>query len=48
MKMTTNVAVIGMGYVGIPIAALLADTDFFKVTGIQGRSKTIWMKDRLF
>ncbi|MFX1517147.1 MAG: nucleotide sugar dehydrogenase [Promethearchaeota archaeon] len=37
--MTINVAVIGMGYVGIPIAALLADTDFFKVTGIQRRSK---------
>ena len=34
-----NVAVIGMGYVGIPIAALLADTDLFKVTGIQRRSK---------
>ncbi|MFW9905688.1 MAG: nucleotide sugar dehydrogenase [Candidatus Thorarchaeota archaeon] len=37
--MTTNVAVIGMGYVGIPIAALLADTDVFTVTGIQRRSK---------
>lgn len=37
--MTTNIAVIGMGYVGIPIAALLADTDIFKVTGIQRRSK---------
>ena len=37
--MTTNVAVIGMGYVGIPIAALLADIDIFKVTGIQRRSK---------
>ncbi|MFX1421946.1 MAG: nucleotide sugar dehydrogenase [Promethearchaeota archaeon] len=37
--MTINVAVIGMGYVGIPIAALLADTGVFKVTGIQRRSK---------
>lgn len=37
--MTVNVAVIGMGYVGIPIAALLADTEGFKVTGIQRRSK---------
>jgi UDP-N-acetyl-D-mannosaminuronic acid dehydrogenase len=37
--MTIKVAVIGMGYVGIPIAALLADTGFFQVTGIQRRSK---------
>ncbi|MFX1249470.1 MAG: nucleotide sugar dehydrogenase, partial [Promethearchaeota archaeon] len=37
--MTINVAVIGMGYVGVPIAALLADTGVFKVTGIQRRSK---------
>jgi len=39
MKMTTNVAVIGMGYVGIPIAALLADTGIFNVIGIQRRSE---------
>ncbi len=39
MKMTIKVAVIGMGYVGIPIAELLADTDLFQVTGIQRRSK---------
>ncbi|MHA2139741.1 MAG: nucleotide sugar dehydrogenase [Candidatus Hodarchaeales archaeon] len=39
MKMVTKVAVIGMGYVGIPIAALLADTGFFQVTGVQRRSK---------
>ncbi len=39
MKMVTKVAIIGMGYVGIPIAALLADTGFFQVTGIQRRSK---------
>ncbi|MFX1282145.1 MAG: nucleotide sugar dehydrogenase [Promethearchaeota archaeon] len=37
--MVTRVAVIGMGYVGIPIAALLADTDIFNVTGIQRRSR---------
>ena len=46
--MTTNVAVIGMGYVGIPIAALLADTGIFKVTGIQRRSKrSEWKIDYL-
>lgn len=39
MKMTIKVAVIGMGYVGIPITELLADTDLFQVTGIQRRSK---------
>lgn len=37
--MASNVAVIGMGYVGIPIAALLADIGLFQVTGIQRRSK---------
>ncbi|MHA1228041.1 MAG: nucleotide sugar dehydrogenase [Candidatus Hodarchaeales archaeon] len=37
--MCAKVAVIGMGYVGIPIAALLADTGKFDVTGIQRRSK---------
>ncbi|NHJ25041.1 MAG: nucleotide sugar dehydrogenase, partial [Candidatus Lokiarchaeota archaeon] len=37
--MVTKIAVIGMGYVGIPIAALLADIDEFQVTGIQRRSK---------
>ncbi|MFX0051257.1 MAG: nucleotide sugar dehydrogenase [Candidatus Hodarchaeota archaeon] len=37
--MTTKVAVIGMGYVGIPIAALLANTGLFQVTGVQRRSK---------
>ncbi len=35
----TNIVVIGMGYVGIPMAALLADVDNFYVTGIQRRSK---------
>ncbi len=37
--MPINIAVIGMGYVGIPIAALLADTGLFNVIGIQRRSK---------
>lgn len=35
----TNITVIGMGYVGIPMAALLADVENFYVTGIQRRSK---------
>ncbi len=34
-----KVAVIGMGYVGIPAAALFADVPGFEVTGIQRRSK---------
>jgi UDP-glucose 6-dehydrogenase len=34
-----NIVVIGMGYVGIPCAALLADVLGFKVTGVQRRSK---------
>ena len=37
--MPTNIVVIGMGYVGIPMAALLADVDDFYVTGIQRRSQ---------
>ncbi|MHA1812487.1 MAG: nucleotide sugar dehydrogenase, partial [Candidatus Thorarchaeota archaeon] len=37
--MTTNIVVIGMGYVGIPAAALLADVEGFDVTGLQRRSK---------
>ena len=37
--MSTNIVVIGMGYVGIPMAALLADADDFYVTGIQRKSK---------
>ncbi|RDE14871.1 MAG: nucleotide sugar dehydrogenase [Candidatus Thorarchaeota archaeon] len=37
--MVTRIVVIGMGYVGIPIAALLADVDGFDVTGLQRRSK---------
>jgi len=35
----TNIVVIGMGYVGIPMAVLLADVDNFQVTGIQRKSK---------
>lgn len=34
-----KIAVIGMGYVGIPAAALLADVPGFDVTGIQRRSQ---------
>jgi UDP-N-acetyl-D-mannosaminuronate dehydrogenase len=30
----TNIVVVGMGYVGIPMAALLANVDGFYVTGI--------------
>lgn len=37
--MVTRITVIGMGYVGIPCAALLADVDGFQVTGLQRRSK---------
>jgi UDP-N-acetyl-D-mannosaminuronic acid dehydrogenase len=37
--MAKNIVVIGMGYVGIPAAALFADVDGFNVIGIQRRSK---------
>ena len=37
--MTTRVVVIGMGYVGIPCAALLADVEGMEVTGLQRRSE---------
>jgi len=37
--MPTNIVVIGMGYVGIPMAVLLADVDDFYVTGIQRKSQ---------
>ena len=37
--MVLRITVIGMGYVGIPCAALLADVDGFQVTGLQRRSK---------
>lgn len=35
----TKISVIGMGYVGIPVAALLADQKGLDVTGIQRRSQ---------
>lgn len=35
----TKIAVIGMGYVGIPAAALLAEIEGFDVVGVQRRSK---------
>ena len=34
-----NIIVIGMGYVGISCAALLADVEGFQVTGVQRRSE---------
>ncbi|MHA1864360.1 MAG: hypothetical protein ACTSWA_11375 [Candidatus Thorarchaeota archaeon] len=34
-----SITVIGMGYVGIPCAALLADVDGFQVIGLQRKSK---------
>jgi len=37
--MDREIVVVGMGYVGIPCAALFADVDGFKVTGVQRRSK---------
>ena len=39
MQDRINITVIGMGYVGIPMAALLADVPNFYVTGIQRRSQ---------
>ena len=35
----TKIAVVGMGYVGVPVAALLADQKGIDVTGIQRRSQ---------
>jgi len=44
----TNIVVIGMGYVGIPMAALLADVEGFYVTGIQRKSqRSGWKIDSL-
>ena len=37
--MVTKIVVVGLGYVGIPAAALLADVDGLDVTGLQRRSK---------
>lgn len=43
-----KLVVIGMGYVGIPAAALFADTPGFAVTGIQRRSqRSAWKIDLL-
>jgi len=39
MANSQSIVVIGMGYVGIPCAALLADVDGFQVTGVQRRSE---------
>ncbi|NVM22340.1 MAG: nucleotide sugar dehydrogenase [Desulfobacterales bacterium] len=36
---STRIAVVGMGYVGVPVAALLADQEGLDVTGIQRRSQ---------
>ena len=45
---TTKIAVIGMGYVGIPCAALLADVGGYSVIGIQRRSaRSGWKIDAL-
>ncbi|MHA1587733.1 MAG: nucleotide sugar dehydrogenase [Candidatus Thorarchaeota archaeon] len=37
--MVMHIVVVGMGYVGIPCAALLADVEGFQVTGLQRKSK---------
>ncbi len=43
-----NIVVIGMGYVGIPCAALLADVPGFSVTGVQRRTaRSGWKIDCL-
>jgi UDP-N-acetyl-D-mannosaminuronic acid dehydrogenase len=43
-----EIVVIGMGYVGIPTAALLADVDGFNVVGVQRRSmRSGWKIDHL-
>ncbi|GAG17648.1 unnamed protein product, partial [marine sediment metagenome] len=48
MAKKTKIAVIGMGYVGIPAAALLADVEGFDVIGLQRRSKSSgWKIDAL-
>jgi UDP-N-acetyl-D-mannosaminuronic acid dehydrogenase len=43
-----KLVVVGMGYVGTPVAALFADVPGFKVTGIQRRSsRSAWKIDAL-
>ncbi len=45
---STRIAVIGMGYVGIPAAVLLADVPGFEVVGVQRRSpRSGWKIDLL-
>ncbi|HEC35040.1 MAG TPA: nucleotide sugar dehydrogenase [Anaerolineae bacterium] len=39
IRNSRSIVVIGMGYVGVPCAALLADVPGFRVTGVQRRSK---------
>jgi UDP-N-acetyl-D-mannosaminuronic acid dehydrogenase len=47
-QITMKIVVIGMGYVGIPAAALFADVDGFQVTGVQRRSaRSGWKIDWL-
>jgi len=46
--MNRKIAVVGMGYVGIPAAALLADVEGHEVTGVQRRSpRSGWKIDIL-
>jgi len=48
MSVQKHIVVIGMGYVGIPCAALLADVPGFRVTGVQRRSaRSGWKIDCL-
>ena len=48
MNESIHICVIGMGYVGIPMAVLLADVDNFYVTGIQRKSlRSGWKIDWL-
>src|SRR5665811_1232620 len=43
-----KLVVVGMGYVGTPVAALFADVPSFKVTGMQRRSaRSAWKIDAL-
>jgi len=43
-----EIVVVGMGYVGIPAAALFADVESFSVTGVQRRSeRSGWKIDYL-
>ncbi|MHA1424076.1 MAG: nucleotide sugar dehydrogenase, partial [Candidatus Thorarchaeota archaeon] len=46
MNIVTKIVVIGLGYVGIPAAALLADVDGHDVTGLQRRSKRSGLQRR--